>query len=162
MLLATNTLLWFGPGAASMGDASGIGEVVTASAVMTKRSGASFSGVGTANTLRPYRGRAFGITAGGVGSMISQSRKQNRFGLAVSIGGALTQDGVTGAVLESKVEGDLTLKQTLRILLAHAAGNATGLEGANPEFKAATDSAKTRISGTYSSGNRTVTTLDGS
>jgi hypothetical protein len=93
--------------------------------------------------------------------MASQPRKRQRFALSVSIGGALTQDGVTGAVLESKVEGDLTLKQALRILLAHAAGNATGLEGASPVFKSM-DGSKTRIAGSYTSGTRTVTTLDGS
>jgi hypothetical protein len=161
MLLPYTTLTYYGPGATSMGDAGGVGEVVTAAATMTKRSAASFAGVGTANTLRPYRGRAFDLVTGGAGAMASQPRKRNRFALSVSIGGALTQDGVTGAVLESKVEGDLTVKQALRILLAHAAGNATGLEGANPAFKSM-DGSKTRIAGTYASGTRNVTTLNGS
>ena len=93
--------------------------------------------------------------------MASQPRKRQRFGMSVSIGGALTQDSVTGAVLESKIEGDVTVKQALRILLAHAAGNATGLEGASPVFKAL-DGVKTRIAGSYAAGNRTVTTVDGS
>ncbi len=94
--------------------------------------------------------------------MASQPRKRIRPALSVSIGGALTQDGVTGAVLEAPVEGNLSLKEAIRILLAHAAGNATGLEGASPEFKGAVDTAKTRIAGSYSGGTRTVTTLDGS
>ena len=100
--------------------------------------------------------------AGGTGLLTSQARKRVRPALSVAIGGALTQDGVTGAVLEARVEGDLTLKQAMRILLAHAAGNATGLEGTSPEFRVATDSGKTRIAGTYAGGTRTVTTLDGS
>lgn len=71
----------------------------------------------------------------------------------------LSQDDVTGAVLEAPIEGDLTLKQALRILLAHAAGDATGLDG-NPAFKSL-DGSKTRVGGTIASGTRTITTLDG-
>ena len=160
MLLPYTTLTYYGPGATSMGVAGGVGEAVTASAIMTKRSAAAIVGVGTANVLRPYRGRAFDLVTGGVGAMASQSRKRNRFAMSVSIGGSLTQDDVTGAVLESKVEGNLTLKQALRILLAHAAGDATGLEGATPAFKSL-DGSKTRIAGTYASGTRSVTTVDG-
>jgi hypothetical protein len=162
MLLPYTTLTYYGPGAASMalGDGAGIGSMES-QPVMTKRTGATIGGVGTANVLRPYRGRVFRLAVGGVGAMASQPRKRNRFALSVSIGGALTQDGVTGAVLESKVEGDLTLKQAIRILLSHAAGDATGLEGASPAFKSL-DGSKTRIAGTYASGTRNVTTLDGS
>ena len=161
MLLPYTTLAYYGPAAAAMVDTAGAG-AVAAQPVMTQRAGASVAGIGTATTLRPYRGRAFGITAGGTGLLTSQARKRVRPALSVAIGGALTQDGVTGAVLEARVEGDLTLKQAMRILLAHAAGNATGLEGTSPEFSAATDSGKTRIAGTYAGGTRTVTTLDGS
>lgn len=160
MLLPYTTLTYYGPCAAAMVGAAGVG-VVNARPVMSVRAGASIAGIGTATTLRPYRGRAFGIHASGAGSMQSQPRKRIRPALSVSIGGSLTQDDVTGAVLESKVEGDLTLKQALRILLSHAAGDATGLEGPNPVFKSL-DGTKTRIAGMYASGARTVTTLDGS
>lgn len=68
---------------------------------------------------------------------------------------------LTGAVLEARVEGDVTLKQALRILLAHAAGDATGLEGPSAIFKSL-DGTKNRIVGTYSAGTRNVTSLDGS
>jgi hypothetical protein len=163
MLLPYTTLVYYGPGAAAMlpGDGVGVG-TVQAQPVMTKRTAVSNGGVGTSVTLRPYRGRAFNLVNGGVGTMASQPRKRVRPAMVVSVGGALTQDGVTGAVLEAQVEGTLTLKQTLRILLAHAAGNATGLEGISPVFKSAVDSSKTRIAGTYTSGTRTVSTLDGS
>jgi hypothetical protein len=154
----------FGPCMAAMraSDTTGLGRLENGQPVMTKRTSANITSVGTATTLRPYRGRAFNLVNGGTGAMASQPRKRIRPALSVSIGGALTQDGVTGAVLEAPVEGDISLKQALRILLAHAAGNATGLEGSSPVFKSAVDSAKTRIAGTYSSGTRTVTTLDGS
>lgn len=160
MLLPYTTLAYYGPAAAAMVDAAGAG-AIDAQPVMTQRAGASVAGIGTATTLRPYRGRAFGITSGGTGLLTSQARKRVRPALSVAIGGALTQDGVTGAVLEAQVEGTLTLKQALRILLAHAAGNATGLESASPVFRSAVDGGKTRIAGTYVGGNRTVTTLDG-
>jgi hypothetical protein len=71
----------------------------------------------------------------------------------------LSQDDVTGAVLESFVEDDLTLKQAIRLLLAAAQGNATGLEGASPVFKSL-DGSKDRITATYASGTRTVTARD--
>jgi hypothetical protein len=157
-------LQWYGPATAALraSGTGGVGLLEQSSAIMTKRTGASIGGVGVATTLRPYRGRAFNLVNGGIGAMQSQARKRNRFGLEVSIGGQLTQDDVTGAVFEAPVEGDISLKQAIRILLAHAAGNATGLEGTSPVFKSAVDSAKTRIAGSYASGNRTVTTLDGS
>lgn len=161
MLLPYTTITYYGPGAAAFAPAGGVGAVELAAPVMTKRTSLDEGGTGTATVLRPYRGRALDLTTGGTGAMQSQPRKRNRFALSVSIGGQLTQDDVTGAVLESKVEGDLTLKQALRILLSHAAGDATGLEGANPVFKSL-DGSKTRIAGTYASGARTVTTLDGS
>ena len=159
-LASLSALQWYGPGAVSMWVRDSVGTMVS-QPVMTKRFGLAGSGVGTANTLRPYRGRAFALTSGGVGTMQSQPRKRIRPALKVLIGGGLTQDDVTGAVLESKVEGDVTLKQALRILLSHAAGDATGLEGATPVFKSL-DGTKTRIAGTYATGNRTVTTVDGS
>ena len=160
MLLPYTTLTYYGPGAAAMVDAAGVG-AATAQPIMSQRASAAISGVGAATTLRPYRGRAFALVNAGAGAVSAQPRKRVRPALSVAIGGALTQDGVTGAVLEAQVEGTLTLKQALRILLAHAAGNATGLESASPVFRSAVDGGKTRIAGTYVGGNRTVTTLDG-
>ena len=74
--------------------------------------------------------------------------------------GELSQDDVTGAVLEAPIEGGLSLKQTLRLLLAHAAGDATGLDGGSIAFKSV-DGSVTRVAGTISGGNRTITALDG-
>ncbi len=71
----------------------------------------------------------------------------------------LSQDDVTGAVLEAKIEGNLTLKQALRLLLAVASGDATDLD-TNPAFKSA-DGSKTRVAGTRAGGTRTITTRDG-
>jgi hypothetical protein len=75
--------------------------------------------------------------------------------------GNLSQDDVTGAVLEAKVEGDLSLKQAIRLLLAVNAGNAAGLDGSAIDYKSL-DGATTRVAGTITAGNRTITTRDGS
>lgn len=157
-LASTASLQWYGPAAAAMVvDSAGS---AVAQPVREIRPSVTVDGQGIAGVLRPYRGRYFAVDILGAGSVVAQPRKNIRPALDVSIGGTLTQDDVTGAVLESKVEGDLTLKQALRILLSHAAGDATGLEGASPEFKSL-DGSKTRIAGTYSGGNRNVTTVDG-
>ena len=47
-----------------------------------------------------------------------------------------------------------------RLLLAFAAGNATGLEGADPKFYAQ-DGTTVRIDGSYIGGNRTIDSING-
>lgn len=71
----------------------------------------------------------------------------------------LSQDDVSGAINNTLIEGDLTLKGALRLLLAFAQGNATGLETGAPVFKSI-DGTKDRIVATYSAGARTVTSRD--
>lgn len=58
------------------------------------------------------------------------------------------------------IEAGYTAAEILRILAAHAAGSATGLEGANPQFTGL-DGTTVRIDGTYSAGTRTIDSLDG-
>lgn len=159
MLLPYTTLTYFGPGAASMSLEDGIG-VGTAqiSARRNIRAAVTADGVGDAPTLRPFRGRAFGLTADGTSSVQIQPRKRVRGGLRVTVS-ALSQDDVTGALLEAPIEGSLTLKQAIRLLLAKAAGDATNLNG-NPAFLSM-DGSKTRLAGTVSGGTRTITTRDG-
>ena len=73
---------------------------------------------------------------------------------------AAVYDILTDASGAPAHEGSLTLGQILRVLLAHAAGNATGLDGPNYEF-VAQDGTTVRVAGTISSGARTITTIDG-
>jgi hypothetical protein len=70
----------------------------------------------------------------------------------------LTQGDVTGALYNMNIEDDITLPQAIRLLLAIAQGDATGLDG-NPVFKSL-DGSKIRIAGTRSGGTRTITTRD--
>jgi hypothetical protein len=71
----------------------------------------------------------------------------------------LSQDDVSGAINNTVIEGEVTLKEALRLLLAFAQGNATGLESGSPVFKSL-DGTKDRIVATYSNGTRTVTARD--
>lgn len=70
----------------------------------------------------------------------------------------LSPENLAASVLAAVVEDDVSLGDVLRILLAHAAGDATGLD-TNPAFKSH-DGSKTRVAGTISSGARTITTFD--
>jgi hypothetical protein len=57
------------------------------------------------------------------------------------------------------IESGYTAAEILRLIVAHAAGAATGLEGATPVFKSL-DGTKDRITGTYAAGARGITDLD--
>jgi hypothetical protein len=72
----------------------------------------------------------------------------------------LSPQSLAAAVWGSIIEAGFSADQVLRILAAHAAGAATGLEGAAPAFTGL-DGATVRIQGTYGAGTRTITALDG-
>lgn len=74
----------------------------------------------------------------------------------------LTQDDVTGAVLESQVEDGITLKQALRLLLAISVGKTDiDTSGPNPvvTFRDVNDTAD-RVTATMSGSERASVTLD--
>jgi hypothetical protein len=73
----------------------------------------------------------------------------------------LTPTGVANAVWSKILDAGFPAGDIMRLLAAHAAGPATGLEGATVEFRSL-DGAKARIQGTYAGGTRGVTALDGS
>ena len=160
MLLVTFApLQWYGPATAALVVSDALGELGGATPHQSIRGGLNALGTGDAPLLRPYRGRNAALDVGGEGLLhLAGARKSIRTGMEVFVS-ELSQDDVTGAVLEAPIEGGLTLKQALRILLAHAAGDATGLDG-NPAFKSI-DGSKTRVGGTISGGTRTVTIRDG-
>ena len=80
-------------------------------------------------------------------------------GVPAGVALAAVYDILTDASGAPTLEGTLTVGQILRILLAHAAGSATGLDG-SAVFKSQ-DGATNRIVGTISGGTRTITTVDG-
>jgi hypothetical protein len=72
----------------------------------------------------------------------------------------LTNAGIANSVWGKVIEAGYSADEMLRILTAHAAGAATGLEGANPQFTGL-DGTTLRIDGTYSAGTRTIDALNG-
>ena len=158
-LASTAALQWYGPACAALVADPGAGALLGATPRQNMRGGISVLGTGDAPLLRTYRGRAFALTVDAQGVLHAATPTQRKRAALKVLVSALSQDDVTGAVLESPVEGALTLRQALRLLLSHAAGDATGLDG-NPVFKSL-DGSKTRLAGTISGGARTVTTRDG-
>lgn len=156
MLLPYTTLTYYGPATAALIGEDSIGELTSATPRQWMRGGLNVLGLGDAPLLRPYRGRNAALTALGEGFLHGAgAKKRIRSGLSVFVS-SLSQDDVTGAVLEAVVEGDITLKETLRLMLAYVAGNASGLD-TNPAYKAM-DGTTTRLAGTISGGTRTITT----
>jgi hypothetical protein len=148
-------LQWYGPGLGAAVDAV----VVTASADL-KGLGRMASTNTTAPTASARINDGRQLRAVHTTAPTAYARPSGK-GRIAAVGkvNELSQDDVTGAVLEAKVEGNLTLKQALRLLLAVASGDATDLD-TNPAFKSA-DGSKTRVAGTRSGGTRSITTRDG-
>lgn len=152
-------LHFYGPESATMVVDGAQGVVETAMPMRFINGASAVDGLGDAPLLRPFRGRQAASVMLGDGVLLDAlPTKFMRVGMTVSVN-QLSQDDVTGAVLEAPIEGGLTLRQVMRLLLAYTAGDATGLDG-NPAFKSQ-DGTKTRLGGTLSGGNRTVTTIDG-
>lgn len=159
MLLPYISLTFYGPATAALVGADAQGVMQDATPHQSMRGGISAVGTGDAPLLRPYRGRNAALNALGEGLLQnSGARKATRAALEVLVS-ALSQDDVTGAVLEAPIEAGLTMRQVLRLLLAYAAGDATGLDS-SPAFKSQ-DGTATRIAGTVVAGTRTITTIDG-
>jgi hypothetical protein len=76
-----------------------------------------------------------------------------------SMGELLNSAGSAADPLLGVVEGGLTLRDVMRLLLAVNAGDATGLESGAMVFKSQ-DGTTDRVEATYSSGARTVTAVD--
>ena len=78
----------------------------------------------------------------------------------VVTGTGLTTANVGAAVWARVIEAGFTAEQVLRILAAVNAGDATGLENGSPSF-IGIDGTTERVAGTYTTGTRTIETLDG-
>lgn len=72
----------------------------------------------------------------------------------------LTPNGISNAVWGKVIESGFSADQIMRLLASFAAGSATGLEGANPQFTGL-DGVTLRIDGTYAAGTRTIDALNG-
>lgn len=150
----------YGPAAGAMVSADNSG-TVTADIKADAAAAGTLSGQGLVTNAKATRLRNSPCTITAQGLMTQALPKAAARVAAVIKVNELSQDDVTGAVLEAKVEGSLSLKEAIRLLLAVAAGDASGLEGASPVFKSL-DGTKNRIEATYVAGERDVTSLDAS
>lgn len=149
---------WYGEAAGAMRVNDSIGTVV-ADVNATARAQGTLSGQGLVTNAKATRLRNSPCTITAQGLMTQALPKASaRIAATIKVN-ELSQDDVTGAVLEAKVEGSLSLKEAIRLLLAVAAGDATGLEGSSPVFKSQ-DGTKNRIEATYAAGDRNVTLVD--
>ena len=151
---------WYGQAAGAMSVNDSIG-TVTADIKADAAAAGTLSGQGLVTNAKATRLRNSPCTMSGQGLVTQALPKAAARVAAVIKVNELSQDDVTGAVLEAKVEGSLSLKEAIRLLIAVAAGDASGLEGSNPVFKSL-DGTKNRIEATYVAGERDVTSLDAS
>ena len=113
--------------------------------------------------------RAIGVLSGDITPFTELSPQSLADAVWSALANAYTGAGTMGELLNSAgsaadpllgtVEGSLTLRDVMRILLAVNAGDATGLESGTMVFKSQ-DGTKDRVEATYSSGARTVTAVD--
>ena len=148
----------YGPAAGAM-VTQGVGSTEAGIEAYGRANSASAVGVGSVPFAKATRLVNAPATINGTGTMPQALPKARARAASVIRVNALSQDDVTGAVLEAPVEGGLSLKSAIRLLLAHAAGDATGLESSSIAFKSQ-DGTKTRISGTVTGGNRSIDSID--
>lgn len=97
--------------------------------------------------------------AGGGGATPAEIWSYGTRTLTTSFPDVPTAEENAAATIAALIEGGLTVRDVLRLVLAVTAGDATGLEGATMKFKSL-DGTKDRVEATYAAGDRTVTARD--
>lgn len=151
---ATGGLITSGEGVASL-------SLLLADALLT----ASLSGDGAASMLlsgSALLGAQANITATAQAAMTAalQAYAVGHMAGDTVDDSVLTAQAIAQAVGDRIIEAGLSADDVARLLLAFAAGNATGLEGADPKFYAQ-DGTTVRIDGSYIGGNRTIDSING-
>lgn len=146
-----------GSGGITEAQASGLGELVAALTGLGLVD-ATLTGTGELSADLVVTGT--GLTTGNVGQAVWAAIAASN-NTAGTMGEKLNDAGSGSNPWTEVIEAGYTAAEILRILAAHAAGAATGLEGANPQFTGL-DGTTVRIDGTYSGGTRTIDSLDGS
>jgi hypothetical protein len=98
-------------------------------------------------------------TAGGSGATAAEVWSYGTRSLTTAFPDVPTAEENAAATVAALIEGGLSLRDVLRLVLAVTAGDATGLEGATMKFKSL-DGTKDRVEATYAAGDRTVTARD--
>jgi hypothetical protein len=157
-LAALASLQWYGPGC---GAARDVATATGTAAIKGEGRMAATHTTAPTGTARAVIGRRLASFSVSTPTGAAAIKARGRMAALGKVN-ELSQDDVTGAVLEAVVEGELSVKQALRLILAAVAGPTTGAGTSTMTFRDLADT-KTRISGTLdASGNRTAVTLDGS
>ncbi len=145
-----------GSGEISDAQATGLGELVAAITGLGLVD-ATLTGTGELSADLVVTGT--GLTTANVGQAVWSviAAANNATG---TMGEKLNDAGSASNPWTEVIEAGYTAAEILRILAAHAAGAATGLEGANPQFTGL-DGTTVRIDGTYSAGTRSIDALNG-
>lgn len=153
-------------------DAAAIGQLI-ASASGSVSFSVTASGTVVATIGSPGVG-AFGVAASGQATALGWMQGQAQISVAASLVSyaighmsgttvdptTITPESVAQAVWHRAVEAGFTAEGLLRIIAAHAAGDATGLEASSTQFTGL-DGQTVRIDGEYANGVRTITSLNG-
>lgn len=132
--------------AASMaGEVLGIGVVEAAIAGLATVAAAADRGVQLSSSMAGSSSLAAGISA--IGNLLAAIRVNQ-----------VTQTDIESAVMSATVEGGLSLREVLRVLLAVAAGKTT-ITGSNVAFRDQADT-KARVAASMTASQRTTVTID--
>jgi hypothetical protein len=101
-----------------------------------------------------------GLTTANVGQAVWAAIAASN-NAAGTMGEKLNDAGSASNPWTEIIESGYTAAEILRLIVAHAAGAASGLESGTPTFKSL-DGTKDRIAGTYADGERGITDLDAS
>ena len=116
-------------------------------------------GTSTASLVRGAKGWLIG-ESGGVCTVSLVSHAYGELVGSITPFTTLSPENLANAVWSQAIEAGFSAEEILRILAAFAAGSATGLEGADPQFTGI-DGTTLRIDGAYSGGTRTIDSLNG-
>lgn len=142
-----------------VGNLTGSGEVSSADLRGYLLAVANLSGSGSVTSTLSAMAWATAATSG-AGSVSGTANATGTLAATIRGYSDLTPEGIRDKVWSAIIEGGFSADQVLRLLAAHAAGAATGLEGATPQFKGL-DGTTTRINANYSAGTRTINSLNG-
>ncbi len=159
MPLASWASLHFNGPAAAAGVVAVPASVVTGAVKARARAQGTTSGSAAITLAKPTRLRNRPATLTGVG-VVQTALPKGRAKPSVTIRvNNLTQDDVTGAVLESFVEPGVTLKQAIRLTLAVLAGK-SDVTGGTVSFRDINDDITRVAAVVNSSGERTAVTIN--
>ena len=131
---------------------------LTAAMVGSISAAADLAGLGGLSAPLGAIAGAMATLAGQGGVCCSDLRADGYMSADIAPATTVAADVIGRAVLDAVIENGLSLADVQRVLLAVAAGNATGLDG-EPVFKSQ-DGETDRVTGTISGGNRTITSID--